>query len=73
MGADQAGQRVLEEMQNVGINTALVQKDDAKPTLLSVCFQYPDGSGGNITTGTGSDVIGSVLNGSAMAMDSTGT
>lgn len=50
VGADQAGQRVLEEMQNVGINTALVQKDDAKPTLLSVCFQYPDGSGGNITT-----------------------
>jgi sugar/nucleoside kinase (ribokinase family) len=50
VGADQAGQRVLDEMQNVGINTALVQKDNAKPTLLSVCFQYPDGSGGNITT-----------------------
>jgi sugar/nucleoside kinase (ribokinase family) len=50
VGADPAGQHVLEEMQNVGINTALVQKDDAKPTLLSVCFQYPDGSGGNITT-----------------------
>jgi sugar/nucleoside kinase (ribokinase family) len=43
VGADPAGQHVLEEMQNVGINTALVQKDDAKPTLLS-------GSGGNITT-----------------------
>ena len=50
VGAAPAGQHVLEEMQNVGINTALVQKDDAKPTLLSVCFQYPDGSGGNITT-----------------------
>jgi sugar/nucleoside kinase (ribokinase family) len=50
VGADPAGQHVLEEMQNVGINTALVQKDDTKPTLLSVCFQYPDGSGGNITT-----------------------
>jgi sugar/nucleoside kinase (ribokinase family) len=50
VGADPAGQHVLEEMQNVGINTALVQKDDAKPTLLSVCFQYPDGGGGNITT-----------------------
>ena len=50
VGADPAGQHVLEQMQTVGINTALVQKDDAKPTLLSVCFQYPDGSGGNITT-----------------------
>src|SRR5271157_2943635 len=50
VGADQAGQHVLEEMQNVGIDTALVQKDNERPTLLSVCFQYPDGSGGNITT-----------------------
>jgi sugar/nucleoside kinase (ribokinase family) len=50
VGADQAGQHVVEEMQNVGIDTALVQKDNEKPTLLSVCFQYPDGSGGNITT-----------------------
>lgn len=50
VGADQAGKHVLDEMQSVGINTALVQVIKEKPTLLSVCFQYPDGSGGNITT-----------------------
>jgi sugar/nucleoside kinase (ribokinase family) len=50
VGADQAGRHVLEEMRGVGIDTALVQIDKEKPTLFSVCFQYPDGSGGNITT-----------------------
>jgi sugar/nucleoside kinase (ribokinase family) len=50
VGADRDGQRVLDEMQFAGIDTALVQIDEKKPTLMSVCFQYPDGSGGNITT-----------------------
>ena len=50
VGADQAGKHVLGEMQSVGIDTALVQVKNERPTLLSVCFQYPDGSGGNITT-----------------------
>ncbi|MGA7906534.1 MAG: PfkB family carbohydrate kinase [Candidatus Sulfotelmatobacter sp.] len=50
VGADQAGRHVLDEMQAVGINTALVQVVKEEPTLLSVCFQYPDGCGGNITT-----------------------
>lgn len=50
VGADQAGKHVLGEMQRVGIDTALVQVENERPTLLSVCFQYPDGSGGNITT-----------------------
>jgi len=49
VGADQQGQHVLKEMQNVGIDTKLVQIEKDKPTLLSVCFQYPNGSGGNVT------------------------
>jgi sugar/nucleoside kinase (ribokinase family) len=50
VGADQAGEHVLQEMRNAGIDVALVQIDKDKPTLFSACFQYPDGSGGNITT-----------------------
>lgn len=50
VGADQAGSHVLDRMQQSGMDTSLVQVDKEKPTLFSVCFQYPDGSGGNITT-----------------------
>lgn len=50
IGDDGAGRFVLKEMRDVGIDTTLVQTVKGKPTLLSVCFQYPDGSGGNITT-----------------------
>jgi sugar/nucleoside kinase (ribokinase family) len=37
-------------MRAVGIDTRFVKMVTGKPTLFSVCFQYPDGSGGNITT-----------------------
>jgi sugar/nucleoside kinase (ribokinase family) len=50
VGDDAAGQMVLSDMRNVGIDTTLVYRTKDKPTLLSVCFQYPDGTGGNITT-----------------------
>jgi len=50
VGADEAGRHVLDEMQNAGIDASFVQIGKEKPTLLSVCFQYPDGSGGNMTT-----------------------
>jgi len=50
VGDDDAGRRLLNEMAAVGIDTAHVDKVDGRPTLFSVCFQYPDGAGGNITT-----------------------
>jgi len=50
VGADETGRRLREEMEAVGMDTALVRVAPQRPTLLSVCFQYPDGSGGNITT-----------------------
>ena len=37
-------------MKNAGMNTAGVSQIADEPTLFSVCFQYPDKSGGNITT-----------------------
>ena len=50
VGDDAAGRQVVEEMAEAGIDTSLVSTLSGKPTLFSVCFQYPDGSGGNITT-----------------------
>ena len=50
IGNDAPGRFVLHEMQMVGINTRFVEPLSGKPTLFSVCFQYPDGAGGNITT-----------------------
>lgn len=50
VGNDTAGEFVLREMKSVGIDTRFVETIAGKPTLFSVCFQYPDGAGGNITT-----------------------
>ena len=41
---------MIQEMAAVGIDTQYVDILQDRPTLLSVCFQYPDGSGGNVTT-----------------------
>jgi sugar/nucleoside kinase (ribokinase family) len=51
VGDDAGGAFVVREMRAVGIDTRFVEVVAGKPTLFSVCFQYPDGSGGNITTG----------------------
>jgi sugar/nucleoside kinase (ribokinase family) len=50
IGDDSAGGFVLSEMRRVGMDTSFVKAVSGKPTLFSVCFQYPDGTGGNITT-----------------------
>lgn len=49
IGDDDAGRDALARMRAVGLDVSHVGVS-AKPTLFSVCFQYPDGSGGNITT-----------------------
>jgi sugar/nucleoside kinase (ribokinase family) len=50
VGDDEAGRRILQEMTDVGMDVSQVRPIAGKPTLFSVCFQYPDGQGGNITT-----------------------
>ncbi|HHT64784.1 MAG: carbohydrate kinase family protein [Caldicoprobacterales bacterium] len=50
VGDDDAGAVLVQEMKAVGIDTSGVSVIQGKPTLFSVCFQYPDKSGGNITT-----------------------
>ncbi|MGZ4109038.1 MAG: carbohydrate kinase family protein [Actinomycetota bacterium] len=51
VGADEAGERMVAEMAAAGMDVARVRTVPDRPTLFSVCFQYPDGEGGNITTG----------------------
>lgn len=53
VGNDPQGRRLLEEMAEAGIDTRFVEVVSGHPTLLSVCFQYPDGTGGNLTTTNG--------------------
>lgn len=50
IGEDAVGARLRREMENAGMDTRFVETMPGAPTLFSVCFQYPDGSGGNVTT-----------------------
>jgi len=50
VGADGAGRRLTAEMAEVGMDVRYVEAVADRPTQLSVCFQYPDGSGANVTT-----------------------
>jgi sugar/nucleoside kinase (ribokinase family) len=50
VGNDERGRRMIAEMAQAGMDTRYVKVDPKRPTLFSVCFQYPDGAGGNITT-----------------------
>jgi ribokinase len=50
VGADDHGRRLLKEMAAIGMDVRYVMTVPERPTLTGVCFQYPDGSGGNITT-----------------------
>ena len=50
VGSDSAGRRLLKEMTAAGLDTQYVGEVEGQPTLFSVCYQYPDRTGGNITT-----------------------
>jgi len=53
VGDDSTGAQVLELMSRTGIEIDRVRKDQSAATTFSVCFQYPDSAGGNITTANG--------------------
>jgi sugar/nucleoside kinase (ribokinase family) len=59
VGNDESGRRLIDEMSNVGMNTGNIKISADRPTLFSVCYQYPDHGGGNITTedSASSDVL----------------
>lgn len=50
VGADETGRSLKNMMQNAGMITDHVHLSGSHSTLFSVCFQYPDHAGGNITT-----------------------
>jgi hypothetical protein len=50
VGSDEAGYRLVEEMKTAGLQTKFVEIVNEANTLFSVCFQYTDTTGGNITT-----------------------
>jgi sugar/nucleoside kinase (ribokinase family) len=50
VGNDDTGRNLLSMMEKAGMNIQHVSTTDEAATLFSVCFQYPDKSGGNITT-----------------------
>jgi sugar/nucleoside kinase (ribokinase family) len=50
VGSDGTGRRLLKEMTEAGLDTRYVEEVLGQPTLFSVCYQYPDRTGGNITT-----------------------
>ncbi len=49
IGADENGARLRREMEEAGILTKFVEQDAQKPTMCSVCLEYPDKSVCNIT------------------------
>ena len=49
VGEDAVGRSLLDEMRQTGLDVRHVMVDPGSRTLFSVCFTYPDGSGGNLT------------------------
>jgi ribokinase len=50
VGDDPPGAAMVEHMRRAGMDTRFVTVEAGCATLFSVCFTYPDGDGGNITT-----------------------
>jgi sugar/nucleoside kinase (ribokinase family) len=50
VGSDAAGSQILTEMSAAGMDTRFVRTHPVLRTPFSICFMYPDGSGGNITS-----------------------
>ena len=49
VGDDDQGRKLLDEMNQAGLDTRHVRTTPEKPTLHCICLLYPDGSGGNLT------------------------
>lgn len=50
VGNDQTGRNLINQMNSAGMDTGHVKISKEQATLFSVCYQYPDHAGGNITT-----------------------
>lgn len=50
VGRDENGALCKEQMKSAGMKTDWIEESDEHPTMLSICIQYPDKSGCNITS-----------------------
>ena len=50
VGNDDIGRNLVSQMKEAGMRTKDILVSGGDSTLFSVCFQYPDNTGGNITT-----------------------
>ena len=50
VGTDRAGNMLLEQMQEAGMDVRFVGQSSRKPTMYCVCMQYPDKAVCNVTT-----------------------
>ena len=50
IGGDDVGRRIMGEIREIGIEDRFILESQGAQTLYSLCFIYPDGSGGNLTT-----------------------
>ncbi len=50
VGNDRIGKELIDMMKEAGMNTKYISISSGSSTLFSVCYQYPDNTGGNITT-----------------------
>ena len=50
VGDDEVGDRLLVEIREAGLDLRYVEQVRGQPTLYALCFIYPDGDGGNLTT-----------------------
>jgi len=49
VGQDEPGRGLIAEMQAAGIDTRYLKVTEEAPTMFSVCYQFPDSAGGNLT------------------------
>jgi len=49
VGRDEPGRGLINEMQAAGIDTRYLKVTEEAPTMFSVCYQFPDSAGGNLT------------------------
>lgn len=54
VGDDLNGRNLLAQMQDEGMSVSYVGISGEKPTMISVCIQYPDKNGGNFTASNSS-------------------
>ena len=50
VGDDTFGNKLLNDLRDIGFSMDYIESSPKSQTLFSYCFIYPDGSGGNLTT-----------------------